>query len=375
MSISTINNESFSELLQDVSDIDGMDDEKMRLYKLKFIELKKYKENLLDLDLNLKEYMYATKNSNDVIADTEICEMIEEIRDDSLIIFVKKAQLYKIYNPEGLDDFEQDVGTHYRKSECGPAYEVVRDSHPQKLMIVVQDDIKDDSLNSIKQHILEFIKKKPTYSSMSTSDLTIYNCDNNTEIVVGSLKFKNIHEKEQFIESFIVFMQDRGESELANKIQLRHPPSNIPGTRYYQLPCSKTLIAGNSLNLTDQLITTNRSSPVIINNTFIIQNNVGNINTVNNINTIVTNSDATGGKTIKSFCKHIYTNKPTWYIENTYVSFDVIEIAYRAYFDDQNTSKSVISRQLKSKIFDVSTRVGRVVKKKLFTYNILKNSN
>jgi hypothetical protein len=251
---------------------------------------------------------------------------------------------------------------------------VVRDTHPQKLMIVVQDDIKDDRLNNIKQHILKFIKKKPIYASMTTSDLTVYNCDNNTEIVVSSLKFNNIHEKETFIEAFIIFMQEQGEGDIADKIQLRHPPSNVPGTRYYQLPCSKTLVDGTASDVLSQLMTTSRTPSVVINNTFIIQNNVQNTNnTVNNIGTVIT-TQVEDGKSLKSFYKHIYNTKPSWYTEHKLVDFSIIVNAYQEYFEDYDTKTMVISRQLNKHLYKTSTRINKVVKKKLVSYDELKSS-
>jgi len=353
------------------TNLEGMSNDKLASYLQEWILLNKKRDHLLDLDESLKEYMHATKNNNEVIEDYEFHKKVEDISEDSLIIYVKKAQLYKVYNRDGIDDFTQDAGTHYRKSEYGPTYEVVRDTHPQKLMIVVQDDIQEKKLNTIKQHIMEFISKKPTYSRMNKSDFMIYNCDNNTEIVVSSLKFKNIQEKEIFIEEFIIFMQECGQGEIANKIQIRRPPSNIPGTRYYELPCSKTLIEGTSRDIVTELITAPRTSPsVIINNTYIIQNNVGNVNnTINNINTPPV--DESTSKTIKSFCKYIILNKPQWYKENKQVNFDIIENAYREYFDDNETIKSVISRQLKGHLYNSGTRVNKTVKKKLLSYDML----
>jgi len=371
MSVEIIETNQLPNNLREVSIIDGLNEEKRRLYNVKVLELKKYKDSLLDLDLNLKEYMHATKNNNEVIDDLDFCEKVEDISNDSLIIYVKKAQLYKVYNPDGLDDFTQDAGTHYRRPEFGPAYEVVRDSHPQKLMIVVQNDIENNSLDSIKKHILEFIKKKPTHSRMTPSDLTVYNCDNNTEIVISSLKFDNIHEKELFIESFIIFMQEKGESEIANKIQIRHPPSSVPGTRFYQLPCSKTLVDDKTLDLVEQLLTTTGSKPsVVINNTYIIQNNVGNTsNVINNINNVTASNDV---KTLKSFYKHLYDTKPTWYIENEFVPFGDIESAYREFFNDYTTKVMSLSRSLNKKLFIKSTRINQITKKKLVSYKVLK---
>lgn len=73
-------------------------------------------------------------------------------------------------------------------------------------------------------------------------------------------------------------------------------------------------------------------------------------------------------KSLSSFYKYIHDTKPEWYIENTYVSMDIIEDFYRKYFNDQTTTTSVISRQLNGYMFSKSTRVNRTIKKKLISY-------
>lgn len=77
-------------------------------------------------------------------------------------------------------------------------------------------------------------------------------------------------------------------------------------------------------------------------------------------------------RTLKSFYRYIYDMKPSWYKENTLIDIAAIEDAYRAYFDDQTTTKAVISRQLNGSLFKSGTRVNRVFKKKLVSYEELK---
>lgn len=362
-------------MLNEISVYDGMDNEKIELYIKKLSEVKKYKSNLLELDLNLKEYLYQSRNGNEIISDTDIQSKLNEIRDDSLIIYVKKAQLYKIYDPAKIDDFQNDEGTHYRRSEYGPAYEVVRDSHPQKLMIVITDEVEENRLPEIKAHILEYIKKTPAFSKTTTTDLKVYSNDNNTEFVVSSLMFKNMDEKEKFIESFIKFIRQKGAEDIAGKIQIRYPPCDeLTGARLYKIPSLKMALSSNTpTNLLDQMITTlpKSNGPIIINNnTFIINNNSN--NTVNNsvTNTIAV-SDTESHRTLKSFYKHLYNTKPSWYKEDKFIDMSVIEEAYRTYFDDHVTSKSVISRQLNGNLFTASTRASKIVKKRLVTYDLL----
>jgi len=77
-------------------------------------------------------------------------------------------------------------------------------------------------------------------------------------------------------------------------------------------------------------------------------------------------------KTIKSFCKYLYETKPSWYVENGFVSFDLIDKAYRQYFNDYITQCMVLSRSLKSSLFIKTARVNQITKKKLVSYSTLK---
>jgi hypothetical protein len=159
----------------------------------------KYKNNLLELDTELNEYLYTTKNNNEIISDTDFQNKLADIGSNSLIIYIKKAQLYKIYNPENFQDFQNDDNTIYRKPEYGPIHEVVRDNCPQKLMIVVNDDIRDEQLTEIKTNIVDFIRKNPVFSKTTTNDLKIYTNDNSTEFVLTSLTLENLNEKDKLI--------------------------------------------------------------------------------------------------------------------------------------------------------------------------------
>lgn len=77
-------------------------------------------------------------------------------------------------------------------------------------------------------------------------------------------------------------------------------------------------------------------------------------------------------KTIKTFYKHIYDTKPAWYIENGRVELSIIEKAYRDYFNDQETTKLVISRQLNNNMFVSVPNTARCSKKILVPYADLK---
>ena len=110
---------------------------------------------------------------------------------------------------------------------------------------------------------------------------------------------------------------------------------------------------------------------VIQNNTIIINNN-NTITSNSNNNITINKSKQTTKKTIKSFIKYLYDTKPVWYLEDQFVDMDVIEEQYKDYFNDNTTTKNMISRLLKDKIFSKSSRTNGITKKKLFSYTILK---
>jgi len=355
----------FTELLTELSaGLNNIDNKKEQILIEKMQEWIKYKNNLLELDTELNEYLYTTKNNNEIISDTDFQTKLADIGNNSLIIYIKKAQLYKIYNPENFQDFQNDDNTIYRKPEYGPIHEVVRDNCPQKLMIVVNDDIRDEQLTEIKTNIVDFIKKNPAFSKTTTNDLKIYTNDNSTEFVLTSLRLENLNEKDKLIEGFVRFLRNHGKQDLASKIQLRDQPSHIDGARFYKLPNAKHSLTQSSDTISQLISTASESkTPIIINNTYIINSN--NINSNNTNSTLKNNNIKTEKKTLLTFRKFLEETKPEWYKENTLVDMSIIEHAYRTYFNDNTIKTTIISRQLNGILFDKGKRENGITKKLL----------
>lgn len=349
--------------------------EKMKVYRDEARKWSKFHDNITDLDLDLRNYLSSkTDRNNQVATNKDIQHKLNDVAPESLIIYVKKAQLYKIYSLEGLKDFENDESTHYhRHNQYGPVYEVVRDAHPQKLMIVITD-MQDASLvNEIKKNIMEFVENNTSFVDKATmNDLKVYNNENNAEFLLSNICMKNITEKDTYIEKFIKFMMQKGKPEIANKIQLRPPePLELEGARFYKLPTIKEPIGHNTAhNMLGQLLTTPATANV--KNSLIVQGNLTiniNSNNVNSNNTTVKKSSA---KTIKSFYQYLYDTRPSWYKEDKFVNIETIEDAYLAYFKDK-TNRTSISRQLNGGLFTVSARSHGITKKKLASYDALQN--
>lgn len=330
---------------------------------------------LQNLDEELKDYINTTSDVDQIIPYNEFASKLGNISDDSLIIYIKKAHVYKVYNSDQLDEFQNDDGTHYRKPEYGPAYEVVRDANPQKIMVVVKDNIRGEKLQQIKQDIVDCIKTNPAFSKTSVNDLRVYSSNNNTEFVVSNIKIQNITEKENIIDDFIDFLQKKGKQEIADKIQFRLPPSGVRGVRFQLLPSSKTSLDNIPSNILDQLLTTTPSGTNLTVNYTVINNNnqINSNNITSNTNNSVTNvvKKRVGKKTLETFYKHLYNSKPSWYIENVLVDIANIEKEYKEYFIGTEDSRSAISKKLK-KIFVSSTRTDGTTKKKMLPFSDLK---
>jgi hypothetical protein len=328
-------------------------------------------KNIKDLDTDLQLYFKQSKGIHEIIDDSEFQNRINDIGEDSLIIYIKKAQVYKIYNPEKLSDFENDDGTHYRKSQqYGPVYEVVRDTKSQKLIIIITAEMCEQQLTDVKRHISEFTEKNPEFSKVRPSDLKVYSNDANTEFLVSNIHLKNMSERDNFVEKFGVYMRTK-DSNIANKIQIR-PPLAVGGCRLYTLPSGKTeklmddVIPINT-NVLNNLVSTR---PIVINQTI---NNYVNINS-NNVTHITKNKiikKVPVKKTLKTFYKYINDTRPEWYVENSLVNIDIIEDGYRKYFNDYETKITVISRQLNGNLFTEGKRINKITKKKLAPYSFL----
>ncbi len=293
---------------------------------------------------NLKDGIAAFK-----IADYN--QRYSTLPECSLIICIEKADLCKSYSPQSIIDFEHDDSSYFRKPEYGPIYEVIRDSQPRKPMIIISD-VKTDEISTIQGYISEFIQSRHNISEDS-AHLVVYSNEANTEFLVSGMMLKNSAEKETFIKAFRSFMR-RKDVTIYNKIVDRQDlVREIEGVTYHKLPSSKMIVGDTTVELSDQLL----SRPIVININLhdqSIHTHDQSIHThdqstvmvgTGNNNNVVYNT-VPDMKPGPQFIKHIYDNRPEWYEEGEYVDINIVETAYREYFDDFNISKNVISRNL-----------------------------
>lgn len=337
-------------------------------------EFKKNFDDYIGLDEDLRDYMGGS--GGQIIPYNEFESKQDEISSDSLIVYIKNAQIYKVYNPEQLDKFEYDESTHYHKREYGPTYEVVRDKHPQKILIVVKDDIRGDALRQIKNSIIESVKTNPMYSDITVNDLRAYSNENDTEFILNNVKVKNMEQKEKIIERLIVSLKKTGNTEVANKIIIRAPPCDVENVRLHKLPSCKTSLDSVPMKIIDQLITSNSQATVnilgSIHYTVINNHNSNNTNcsNVGDINVSKNTSAKNTKKTLKSFYEFLYETRPDWYLEGKLVHLETICNAYNLYFNSDISRATLVKRL--NPMFTGSKRVSGATMKKLATYATLK---
>lgn len=357
--------------LDKIKDIyNGMD----RAQKIKMTNIVKgWEQTTIELsktNLQLQEYLVTCKGPNTVIGSSDIQKEIDNVDDKSLMVYVSNAQLYKIYQQNHLNDFINDDNTIYRKSETGPVHEVVRDIKPQKMTVIINKDLLDMEVRTIKNLLFEFIKKNPAFK-LTISDIIVFKYDNKTEFMVRNLLLSDILQKEKLIKGFIKFLKDNDEtlSEIYGLIELWHPTCDeVDGARFYKLPSAKNVISENTLSILDQLVSmsnnnNNQTNIVNINNpTIIIQNGHTNTSSVN----------ITTEKNVKQycneFCEFLCETKPKWYVENGNVELSTIANAFRQY-SGLDTDSRLLSRYLNGLIYDTKpTKNQRNTKKQLLTY-------
>lgn len=361
--------DQIEQYLNDILDYKDMETKKLKLLVVEIEKLKNYKQYLQLLNITLNEYMYETKNSNLVLDNQTYQEQMNSFSNDTLTIYVPKAQLFKVYLPANLNEFENDR-VWRQKAENGPVHEVVRDAHPQKLLIVFNSLLTESQISTVKNYIVPFIQRNPAFEKFKSSDITVFTIDSKTEFFIKSLTLENIIEKDKMTESFLKVLYKSNNKELMDLIQLiqlRQPICpDLEGARFYRLPGDKVAIGNPKINISEYLISILPSK--LPSQQILLTINVNNNN--NNISNVgVPLADK---RTLKSFFKHIYDTKPDWYVENGKISIKTIENYYREYFDDYAIIAPMISRILNGKLFNTISKAQRTHLKQLVSYNDLK---
>ncbi len=270
-------NDKILSLSQNVPPEILQDPKKILMVSDKINELNKYINKIQKLDLDLISLLKEdlSKRPNDTMSGNDFINGMSNIEEDSLIIFLENAELYKIYRSDELSsDFTNHLNTVFKRKD--KIYEAVRDSNPQKLIIVIADDVQNRLL-LIKSYIMEFITQRDKLNEIKNDDIVVYKNNTKTEFIAINVILQNVNEKDEFMEDFQRFMRSKGENDIANKIQVRQPASDVKGIRYYDLPRDKIPISAdaNTLNHYINKTQTIQNSPMIMNVTV---NNILNSN-------------------------------------------------------------------------------------------------
>ncbi len=355
--------------------------EKLAMLDKQLENFEKMCDDVGELNLDLRNRIVVGTDHKLIIFANDMQSQLQTLEDDSILIYVKTAQLYGSYNKNSMDEFVRDDRMLYFNEErYGPVYEVVRDSHPQKLVIVFTAELQSQALREIKKHIQEFVKSELNIANCA-ADVRIYGDGTDTEFIVNSVLLKDMTAKEGFIEKFIKYMKKIQKTELALQIQVHRPVfDELDGVRMYKLPSSKKLLDGVALIDTSVDLITNSKRPIIINqyvnisnsNNNNIQGNTGGVNTGVIKNKTVTRKISKAPRGLKDFYIHLFDTRPSWYEEEEFVEFSHIEKEYREFFDDNSTTSTMISRSLGA-LFSESARGHGITKKKLISFEKLES--
>lgn len=329
------------------------------------------------IDMKLVSHLEGLdKEMKNTIYSDKFPTQMSSIDDDSTIIYLKNAEIYKVYSPESCHELSNHLIADFKVQ---PIYEVVRDNRPQKLIIVI-DDTNYERMKIIEKYLSEFIKEhKCAICPDNDPHIEILENKDKTEFVVTNVIFNNLHEKIDFTEDFILYMSSK-EKEISEKIQLYPEQSGIKGIKYYDVPTRKINMKNGRLNDNlDMLVSKYPSSNIVVNltvNNTIIDNSINNStitkSTINsNISKIKASNGAPTKKELNAFYKNIYESKPSWYIENEYIELSTIESAYKKFFPNKQYTIAHISKQLKD-MFIKSKRLNGSTVKMLIPMNDLK---
>lgn len=350
----------------------GNDMAKMaKLYEMSEIFIENM-EKILRIDMELVNALEdLDKERKNTYFSDDFSAKMDAIADDSTIIYLKNAEIYKVYAASASNELFDHMRTNFK---IQPIYEVIRDQHPQKLVIVV-DEPDYERLKNVEKNLTEFIKQNKCVSHDADPDIRILGNKNKTEFLVTNVIFNNLMEKTVFTEKFVCYMSKK-EKEISEKIQLQPEASGVPGIKYYDVPTNKINRRDGRINddLT-LLISKYPTSNIVLNVTYNINNSINNTGngTIKNktIAKVIINSGPPTKKDIRAFYTYLYNTKPDWYKEDMYVDFKHIEKFYKMFFPGKSYNSSQISKQL-NQIFLNSKRSKGTTYKMLVSFDKLK---
>lgn len=372
-----------------------MDSEKKRLMIKEIKSVIERKKKLEKVDFDFKRALISRKDRLDAIEVEDMKK--KQIDDGSLILYSENADLYVVYDSDNISNFAQDFGTLLRRN--GLIFEVVRDENPQRLVIVINQNMSDDQIIRLRHILISYIIEE-NICEVSPSDIKFFRDVNGSvtsvEIIVNTVIFNSVYEKIKFVDDFkrYIIRNDQTMQDMAlvvDKIDSSLPKAIGIKGGLLKAPFLKTPVIMQKGDDKPDKIYESMATPIVI-NTYITNNNASNggvininngvnINKVNNTykntsknTTKIVQKKTREKRTITTFCKYLYDTKPEWYLEGKFVPLSEITDEYQMYFDDYDTIPAVISRKLAGILFeqkDARTKDGHA-KKKLYSFEELK---
>lgn len=388
MSLTTISENQFDLLLDDLRLSKTMDPEKQ---KLMYTVLKKAVEQrklLSKVDMDFKRTIESRTDRLQVISPDEIKDW--KFNEGSLVLYSENAGSYLVYSSDKVTNFVQDFSTILKRK--GNVFEVILDDNPQRLVFIVKHDMLDEHIMVFKQLLLEFIRDNKKYN-VTPSDIKIFKDSTgpsiNVEIIVNSIILESYYEKESFVDDFKKYLLEGNVTHevvsVVDKIDHKLPKAMGLKGQLLKAPYLKTQIIPQKGDDRPDRIFDGMATPIIINNhnnnTIVVNGDVITGGVVNKGNVTIKHKTVTtnnvynsSNKNPRDFCQYVYEIQPDWYLENQKVPMSVILDAYLDYLNDPNATvkDSSLSRSLGDLMFAKSQKfrdnMGNAVKK-LYTYS------
>jgi len=236
--------EAFKTLLTEQIKAEGDDDLKDTM---KLLLEKIASHNALDQDFIELLRILADGDGATLHKVNKYAAIAEELDQNSTVIYFKSAGLFRVYQSKDLERyFVNRTGAEFNKQK--EIYEVIDDSKPQKIVIIIDSQDKTE-LVKIKQYILGFSEDNGV--NVSEEDLIVFDntSENTYEIIIKSWIVRNSVEKNEKIQQLLKYIAQKEKSAvLSNKMNVVKY-SDIPNTTLLAAPGIKKLISKYTTDL------------------------------------------------------------------------------------------------------------------------------
>lgn len=316
-----------------------------------------HQRSKLDKDLiNLLQSLSEVDGSK-LYQKKEYSEIMSKIDKSSVIIYFKKANVFKVYTPQTLESYFIGQSNTALKNK-GDIYEVVNKNTPQKIIILIDGSISSD-LHKIRDYIFKFLTLK-VCPDLNESDLTIFNNHQtkHLEILINGIYVNSYEEKEVIIKQLIDYIETE-EMNKENPLDIgKIEPRRVKeftDAEVFLIPERKVCVENNKYESLKKYVSN-------INNCRALTIQGSTINIINvqgGTNTILVNGDQHNESLneesdtiddIQNFIDYIKHDKPSWYKGGSWVFINTL---YEKFGDfcDSNMNINKFSRGVHTKLF------------------------